>query len=418
NNSAYNNWNGFSLGYSSNNTLTNNYAYSNSRYGFYLPLSSNYNTLTNNYAYNNRNGFSLEYSSNYNTLTNNYAYNNWNGFSLGYSSNYNTLTNNSAYNNVYFGFSVSLNSNYNILTNNSAYNNSRYGLFLDATGGLLLTDGLLLNATNFIYVNNDHYYKNSEDIKIVGPATVNLTKVIIDNPAGNYQNYTILSLNDKIALGETYYIKWTTNSTALPFNHFSFANKFIEISTDSGTLNISTDSGTPIVSVTPIIDYIAWHWLDSELSGYDETKFELWKYNSSGWTMLNNSPDTTNNKLSLSNMDPESDYGILYNYTPQPPGGGGGGCDSGLCKPIECINYECCNDSDCNESYKCINHECVPPMLEVPESEKPPEQPKPAKCCLFGICGEIFGICWYYILLALLLAIIVYYMYKKTSSKR
>ncbi|MEM7820715.1 MAG: NosD domain-containing protein, partial [Candidatus Aenigmatarchaeota archaeon] len=56
---------------SSNNTLTNNTANSNSNWGIYLKSNSNYNTLTNNTANSNSNcGINLE-SSSYNTLTNN-----------------------------------------------------------------------------------------------------------------------------------------------------------------------------------------------------------------------------------------------------------------------------------------------------------------------------------------------------------
>jgi|GEM_PF-4064566 len=285
NNSAYSNSFGFYLYSSPNNTLTNNSAHDNSEDGFVLDSSSN-NTLTNNTAYSNSQfGFLLSSSSN-NTLTNNTAYSNsYYGFYLSSSSN-NILSNNSAYNNSYYGFYLYSNSNYNTLTDNSAYNNSQYGIYID-----------LSDATN---ITNAHLFKNTYgDFYITTdgtPRTVYLSNVTFDNPAGNYENYTILSIDDTVEANTAYRINWTQNSSALPTNYISFANKFVDITNISGSVSI---------------DSISWSWLDSELSGYNESKFELWKYNSSGWSMLNNTPDTVNNRLSLTNMNPASTYGIL-----------------------------------------------------------------------------------------------------------
>ncbi|MFH0737667.1 MAG: right-handed parallel beta-helix repeat-containing protein, partial [Candidatus Micrarchaeota archaeon] len=51
---------------------------------------------------------------------------------------------------------------------------------------------------------------------------------------------------------------------------------------------------------------------DAESASYNESLFELWKYNSSSsWTMLNDTPNTTSNTFSLTNMNPASTYGIL-----------------------------------------------------------------------------------------------------------
>jgi parallel beta-helix repeat protein len=274
---------------SSNNTLTNNTAYNHYYYGIYLYSNSNNNNLTNNAAYNNLYyGFILSSSSN-NTLTNNLAYNNlYHGFYLYSNSNYNTLINNSAYGNSQNGFYLYYNSNYNTLTDNSAYNNSQYGIYID-----------LSDATN---ITNAHLFKNTYgDFYITTdgtPRTVYLSNVTFDNPAGNYENYTILSIVDTVEANTAYRINWTQNSSALPTNYISFANKFVDITTVSGSVSI---------------DSISWSWLDSELSGYNENIFELWKYNSSGWTLLNNTPDTVNNRLSLTNMNPLSTYGILQN---------------------------------------------------------------------------------------------------------
>ncbi|RZB32822.1 MAG: hypothetical protein SRB2_04215, partial [Desulfobacteraceae bacterium Eth-SRB2] len=124
---ASNNDCGIELSSSSNNTLTNNTANSNSYDGIYMWSSSN-NTLTNNTANsNNWDGIYLDYSSN-NTFTNNTANsNNWgDGIYLDYSSN-NTLTNNTANSNNWYGIYLDYSSN-NTLTNNTANSNNWDGI--------------------------------------------------------------------------------------------------------------------------------------------------------------------------------------------------------------------------------------------------------------------------------------------------
>ncbi|MBU0532560.1 hypothetical protein KKB44_03635, partial [Candidatus Micrarchaeota archaeon] len=66
------------------------------------------------------------------------------------------------------------------------------------------------------------------------------------------------------------------------------------------------------------INEITWHWLTSELGGYDESTFELWRYDSSGWTNMGATLDTGANTLSLTNMIPASVYGILQNTSTTP----------------------------------------------------------------------------------------------------
>ncbi len=126
--------------------------------------------------------------------------------------------------------------------------------------------------------------------------SLDLSQVIFDNPSGTTQNFTNLSINDTLDSLSGYMINWTVNSSVLPTDRNSFREKFVNISTLNGTVSI---------------DNIVWHWRDTELTGYDESLFELWKYNSTGWTMLNSTPDVISNELSLTSMDPASDYGIL-----------------------------------------------------------------------------------------------------------
>ncbi|MBD3398424.1 hypothetical protein GF412_04335 [Candidatus Micrarchaeota archaeon] len=102
----------------------------------------------------------------------------------------------------------------------------------------------------------------------------------------------------------------------------------------------------------------------------------------------------------------------------------------------------CAADSDCPVGYWCVDSECVlaiepiqepePPApsaeVEIPPSvpEEAPEEEEPAPvCCLFGLCMELFGLCWYYwaiaIIVLLLAAAYIYYFAgekKKTGKKK
>ena len=210
------------------------------------------------------------------------------GFYVYQNSNSNNLTSDNASSSA-FGFYMNR-SNLNQLYNDIAFNNSN--------------SGLVMQDSNQTLVQGMHLYNNSADILVENtssPMSLNLSAVIFDNPAGSMQNYTNLSINDSMASGETYSISWASNSSSLPAGKVSFAQKFVNISTISGT---------------PSIDSIVWTWLSSELTGYNVSRFQLWKYNSSGWTRLNSTP---NNALSLSGMNPLSIYGILQDNDTTPP---------------------------------------------------------------------------------------------------
>lgn len=151
------------------------------------------------------------------------------------------------------------------------------------------------------YFISDHYYNNTADFQInanASPITINLSAIIFDNPAGNYQNFTNLSVNDS-ATSESYSINWAANASALPSGSTSFNQNFIYVSTTTGS---------------PSIDHVSFNWVDSDLSSYNESQFRLFKYNGT-WTDLNSTPDTVGNTLSLSNLASFSNFGILQ-YNP------------------------------------------------------------------------------------------------------
>ncbi|MEM4208477.1 MAG: right-handed parallel beta-helix repeat-containing protein, partial [Candidatus Bilamarchaeaceae archaeon] len=304
---------GISLSNSWYNKVLNNtgYNYTNSSAGYvlYLTSTSHYNNISYNKLYNGRYAYVLVSSSSNNILSYNYAENmTIDGYAIGDSSSNNTLMFNNATKCSHYAFEFYENASNNTMINNTAYSNY-VGVYIRTNATLTKLYNNTIHSNQFYslwinngsqtYVEGDHYYNNTNDIRVLnGTYSYNLSRVIIDNPNGNFENYTVLSLDDSVGAGEEYYINWSKNSTTLPSNRFSFASKFVDIS---------------ILSGAPSIDSITWHWLDSELTGYNESKFELWKYNSSGWTMLNNTPDISNNVLSLTNMNPASTYGILQN---------------------------------------------------------------------------------------------------------
>jgi parallel beta-helix repeat protein len=160
-NTAYkNSYDGIILSDSRNNTIIGNNAFHNSRYGIYFHDSSDYNTITDNHAYNNSNGIVLS-SSRSNNLTNNYAYNNsLEGILLISSSNNNSITANHAYQNnvgIYLR-----NSSANLICNNyfnntiNAYDNDNNIWNISKTAGTNIIGGPYLGGNYWnVYTGND-----------------------------------------------------------------------------------------------------------------------------------------------------------------------------------------------------------------------------------------------------------------------
>ena len=147
--------------------------------------------------------------------------------------------------------------------NNTVCNNGHEGV--SAT----LPDNLLI-----IYSSNNHFYNNNPDVGVYANASMQMNSDIFDNPVGNYQNYTNLSMSDANAT-QGYTIKWSAVPGSLPSGTTQFIGKFLNIS-----------------SVAPgeIIDSITWNWLPSELGSYQENMFQIWKYNSS-WLQIPCDPE-------------------------------------------------------------------------------------------------------------------------------
>jgi len=280
---VYNNGNyGIYLSSSNLNNLTNNPVYHNGGQNVRLERSSN-NYMYNNTVYTSGTGVFVFLYSNSNNLTENTVYDNSIGINVGSTSTDNILINNTVYENTNQGFGAIKGSENNTFIDNTAYENG-YGIYVDASGNTLT---------------NDVLYDNGYDLYVREPngassIVFNMTEVEFRNPSGTRENYTVLSINDTLPVNTGFSINWTASDS--PSAYISFRGKAVNITTQAGAVSI---------------DSIAWHWDDSELSGYTESRFEIWRYNSTNWTNMNATLNVTENTLELSNLNPQSDYGML-----------------------------------------------------------------------------------------------------------
>jgi parallel beta-helix repeat protein len=204
----------------------------------------------------------------------------------------------------------------NVLSGNNITNNLWVGVYMEETAYSNFSanrisgsmSGMIHGLSGATSMRNDHFFNNSlYDMNLSMPisfpgAYINLSGVSFDRPAGDFTNYTNLSLDDNLGI-EEYTISWSAEPSAPPSS--SFAGKYLDITNQ-----------TPDVS----IDDVIWHWNDAELTGYNESRFGLWKHNASGWGSwaLNNTPDISGNTLTLTNMNPASIYAILQNTSSGP----------------------------------------------------------------------------------------------------
>jgi|GEM_PF-4791795 len=313
NNIAHDNTYGFEIE-GANHHFENNTAYSNADSNFWLsqwawPPPSNI-TFVNNTAYGTPGGYGFYLNGAYNiTYINNTASTCQDGFLLAgavgtpFGSNNRYLNNTATGNNN--GFNIDSVSNNTFADNIATNNNFGFSIIdadnLSCTGAEVSgnTAGLSASDSN-VTLADMHFFNSSGNSASLtsGAALLNvtMTNATFDNPLGNYQNYTNIDLVDVLQIGEGYTMDWSLQPAPLSADYVSFAEKYLDISTTAGIVSI---------------DSIVFNWLDSELPGYNETVFELLVYNASGWTILNYTPDTTNNEFSMANLNPASTFGIL-----------------------------------------------------------------------------------------------------------
>ncbi|MCP4648177.1 MAG: hypothetical protein GY852_10680, partial [bacterium] len=308
-NEIYNCYMGIRTTTSTQNNISGNRIHDSPTHAILLEDNSNWNSISNNSIYDNPGGSGVYlYTCHNNTLLNNSLSGNNIGVDI-QDSNENNFTNNTL-NLGDEGFHLRDGSSDNRFINCSTEGSSQYGVQIEASHNNTFENLVSSGGTDYgLYLVNAQdnsfqetvLYDNGNDTYIecnFGTTSYYMMNTSILKPAGTWEDYTVLTINDTLSAGERYVIKWTTNSSSLPSSgRVSFRNKFVNISQVLGSSSI---------------DEITWNWNASEESGYDPSKFELWKYNATNnWTMLNDSPDTGARALSLYGMNPASDYGIL-----------------------------------------------------------------------------------------------------------
>ncbi len=291
---------------STSNTVVDGSNSSLNLIGFAALFSSN-NNFTNNIADNDLAVGFAEFVGSGNRFTNNMQSGSIEGGFIAFLSNDSAYTNNTAHDNYMAGFAIVEGSNNTHLTNNTAYNNLQVGTAVD--------------SSDFALITGDHYYNNSVDFAVntsILVAPLNLSEVIFDNPLGNYEQYTNLSLNDIVQPDEFYSITWSTKpASGDPPLELSFWGKFINIQTSPGA----------------VIDYIVWHWTDDEAAGIDENSLIVMQYSNSDWMGVPGQSllEPAQNYISVSNLFSFGVFGVFKQWSPPPhTGGGGGGCSGSL----------------------------------------------------------------------------------------
>ena len=278
-----------------NVTLKNCPSISRYEYGV-VYFRSNYSSILNSTSWNNTySGFWMRESP-YINLTGNSAHSSkfGDGFTVQLNSYGNTLVNNTAYSNAVHGFDLN-SADSNNLQNNTAYGNFQGGISIFNSDKNMISDCRLYNNGKDLLVN------------ITGSSrTINVTNLVFDNPSGVFhKNFTTISMNDSISTGSAYSLNWSALPAALPGNHLSFDQKFVDIAFLTGTVSL---------------DSIVLLWTDAEVSGggYDDSLFELWNY-SSGWVEAPASLDPSGNTLSMLSLARAGIYGILQFNDSTPP---------------------------------------------------------------------------------------------------
>ncbi|MFH1222329.1 MAG: right-handed parallel beta-helix repeat-containing protein, partial [Candidatus Micrarchaeota archaeon] len=129
-----------------------------------------------------------------------------------------------------YGLSI-YNSNTTYFGGINIFGNSQYGLYIVDSN-----DTTEMGFTHFYNNGLADLYINSSNVA----GSFALTYAAFDNPAGNMQNFTYVTLSDSLTTGETYTMRWTQNSTKLPDGYASFRQKYVNITALSGTPSINT----------------------------------------------------------------------------------------------------------------------------------------------------------------------------------
>jgi hypothetical protein len=208
------------------------------------------------------------------------------------------ITESTVYNSTLAGIALN-NTKATNITNVLAYNNTGIGISIGAESN----NTQLRDIT--VYANgNDFLANNTDGNKGID---INITNMSLRSPSGITTNSTEINAADTVDEYNTYNFNWTRQKVALPVGTSSFRGKFIEITQPFGTGNIKK---------------VEFTWTQAEVSGFDEDYLHLYKYSEQVgvWQKLNDTPNAVTNTLSLTDLFPQSTYGILHHINDSEPG--------------------------------------------------------------------------------------------------
>ena len=144
-NSALNNYNGFCVNSSTNNTITGNNTQGNNGSGIYIYSGSTYNTITGNTSQGNNEG--IQIIDNYNTVSGNTVQGN--GYGVDVSGDYNTITGNTATGNSWGIYLYTANSN--TISGNSMHDSgsstNNNGIYLSSSDSNTITSNSVTDSS-------------------------------------------------------------------------------------------------------------------------------------------------------------------------------------------------------------------------------------------------------------------------------
>jgi hypothetical protein len=244
-----------------------------SYFGIYSSASSHNVSLSHVTVYNSTRGIQLV--GNNNVLNNSLVYGIYSSQGVYASFVENTVVHSSVQ-----GFYLGADSYHNNIT---SYSNT-YGLIKGGSAGGSYTSRV---------VNNSHLYNNSYDLEFIASAveypTLHLENVIFDNPLGNYENYSNVSMDYFIStqLHETAF-NWSEAPATLP-DGFTYLQGHLKI------MNSSSYEFYPIQN-------LSFNWGDDPLVPEENINLYLYNTSDSSWYLINDTPDTSANTISVSNL--------------------------------------------------------------------------------------------------------------------
>ena len=262
--------------------IENNFIFGkqNSNYGLYLIQFFNSKINNNTIFFHNISAVSV-FAINETMTNNEFAYA-VTGLFAGVLSENISIINNTIHDTQIHGFHLQ-NVNYTNITNITIYD-TEHAFELNNSNYTFATNIYTRNATRNLLLTSLGSPTND-----VNDGQSFIFNFIIDNPQGGYQNYTNISLNNTLPQDTNVSLTWSSN-ISIPNNYSSFKNKFIE------------QNGNTSLNIT-------FNWLNSELSGINESNLQLW-YNNGSWNLMNNTPNITDNTLTAFNTQ-NGIYAIL-----------------------------------------------------------------------------------------------------------